>query len=491
METALENLPKEALIDLVQERDQQINSLTFQVKEFKRLLFGSKRERFAPQNNPAQAMLPFEQQAEPAEVPTEQITYLRKKQKANQNHPGRMALPDHLPVEEVLIEPEEGTEGLDLIGKDITEELDMTPARLFIRRYIRPKYAKAGGEGVLTAELPTRPIEKAMAGPGLLAQIMIDKFADHLPVYRQIQRFKREGVKLSSSTINGWQEQLCRLLEPLYDSLKSQVLGEGYLQVDETPLRVLDKQKKGKSHRGYHWVYHSPMRRAVLFDYREGRGREGPKAMLKDFKGYLQTDGYKVYDWFGQREGITLLGCMAHARRHFEKALDEDKVKAEYALAKIQKLYATERKAREENLSAKERHGLRLDESLPVLNELGKWLAENYKTLAPASLTAKAMAYMIGHWDALIAYLHDGELEMDNNLVENAIRPNALGRKNYLFAGSHHGARRAAMMYSLLGTCKANEVNPYKWLKTVLKILPDHPANRVHELLPYNLKLED
>jgi len=497
MEEVLETLPKERLIEEIRVRDNAIESLTgridqmaFRIAEYKRLLFGSKRERFIAENNPQQMALPFEVEQTPeVEAKTEKITYTRKK-KANENHPGRLPLPDHLPVDEVVIEPQENTEGLKPIGKEVTDELDMTPARLFIRRYIRIKYAKADGEGVLIGELPSRPLEKAIAGPGLLSQIIIDKFADHLPVYRQIQRFKREGVILSSSTINGWQEGIFRLLDPLHEALKRQVLGEGYLQVDETPIRVLDRIKKGTTHRGYYWVYHSPIRRAVLFDYRPGRGRDGPRQMLKDFEGYLQTDGYRVYEWFNMKKGITLTSCMAHARRMFEKALDNDKARAEHAMVQFQKLYAIERRARQETLSTAKRHELRLDESLPVLNELGKWMVEEIKHVLPKSLIGTALAYNISRWDKLMAYLHDGELEIDNNLVENAIRPNALGRKNYLFAGSHHGAERAAMMYSFLGTCKANGVNPFEWLKTVLEVIPDYKANKVHELLPYNLELD-
>jgi len=318
---------------------------------------------------------------------------------------------------------------------------------------------------------------------------MIDKFVDHLPIYRQIERFKREGIKVPSSTINGWQEAVCNLLEPLYDTLKHRVLSQGYLQVDETPIQVLDKSKKGKTHRGYHWVYYSPLEKTVLFDYRDGRSREGPQKLLKDFSGYLQTDGYKVYDVFANKKSITHLSCMAHARRGFEKALDFDKPNAAYTMEMFQKLYAIERKAKEENMSPEQRHALRLDESLPVLNELGKWIAETYKTILPKSPLGKAMAYCIPRWDNLMNYLKDGSLEIDNNLAENAIRPIALGRKNYLFAGSSRGAERAAMFYSFFGTCKKNDVNPFDWLKKVLEVIPEYKMSKLDELLPQHLEL--
>ena len=478
-------------VDQMQSRADQMQ---FQIDQMKRLMHGAKRERFIPNKDEKQMTLPFEVEADPApEKQQEVITYVREKKK-RVNHPGRLPLPDHLPVEEIIIEPSEDTSLMKCIGKEVTDQLELIPAKLFIKRYIRPKYIKAEDEESLThkgviADLPVFPIEKGMAGPGLLAQIMIDKFVDHLPIYRQIQRFKREGIRIPSSTINGWQEAVCNLLEPLYDTLKHRVLSQGYLQVDETPIRVLDKSKKGKTHRGYYWVYYSPLEKTVLFDYRDGRSREGPSKLLKNFKGYLQTDGYKVYDMFAEKKDITLLNCMAHARRGFEKALDYDKTNAEYAMSMFQKLYDVERQAREQNMSAEQRHALRLDQALPVLNDLGKWIVETYKTVLPKSPTGKALGYCIPRWDNLINYLKDGSLEIDNNLAENAIRPIALGRKNYLFAGSNRGAERAAMFYSFLGTCKKNDVNPFEWLKKVLEVIPEHKVNKLHVLLPQNLEL--
>ncbi len=481
--------------------ESKLAHMQFQIDQMKRMIFGSKRERFIPNQDENQLSLPFDVEPETApEKEQETISYVRDKKK-RENHPGRLALPAHLPVEEIIIEPKEDTTGMKCIGKEVTDQLELVPARLYIKRYIRLKYIKAQDKESLSfkgviGNLPVFPIEKGIAGSGLLAQIMIDKFVDHLPIYRQIQRFKREDVKISSSTINGWQESVCNLLEPLYDALKYRVLSQGYLQVDESPIQVLDKAKKGlpagkagKTHRGYHWVYHSPLEKTVLFDYRDGRSREGPSQLLKNFKGYLQSDGYIVYDSFEKKEGITLLNCMAHARRGFEKALDYDKKKAKHAMDLFQKIYAVERKAREGNMSPEERYILRLDESLPLLNKLSKWMIETYKTVLPKSPIGQAIAYCIPRWDKLINYLKDGYLEIDNNNVENAIRPLALGRKNYLFAGSARGAQRAAMFYSFFGTCKKNNINPYVWLKKVLDVIPQHKVNKLHELLPQNIEL--
>jgi transposase len=494
MSKALENMNPEELLEAAQGLESKVSQMQFQIDQMQRLLFGAKRERFVKDPDKDQMTLPFEvpEETEP-EKQQETINYTRTKVK-RENHPGRLPLPDHLPVEEIILEPKEDTTGMKCIGREITDQLELVPAKLYIKRYIRPRYITPQDDESLNhkgiiAELPVFPIEKGIAGPGLLAQVMIDKFVDHLPIYRQIERFKRERVKISSSTINGWQESVCNLLEPLYDTLKRRVLAQGYIQVDETPIQVLDKNKKGKTHRGYHWVYYSPLEKTVFFDYQHGRSRAGPSKLLKNFSGYLQSDGYAVYDIIAKRESITHLNCIAHARREFEKALAYDKPKAEYAMEMFQKLYAIEREAREDNLSSQQRYELRLDQALPLLNELGKWIVETYKSALPKSPIGKATAYCIPRWDKLTNYLLDGSLEIDNNLAENSIRPITLGRKNYLFAGSARGAERAAMFYSFFGTCKKNDVNPFEWLRKVLEVIPEHKANKLHELLPQNLEL--
>jgi transposase len=269
----------------------------------------------------------------------------------------------------------------------------------------------------------------------------------------------------------------------LYDVLKKEVLSQDYLQADETPIAVMDKDKQGATHQGYHWVYHAPGIKMVLFDYRPGRGRDGPREILKNFRGHLQADGYNAYKIFDNKP-ITLLNCMAHARRKFEQALDNDKVRAEHVLQQMQKLYAIERKAREENHNHAQRYELRQVESVTVLQSLHDWFKENLRQVLPKSLIGEAISYSLGRWAKLSLYITDGKLEIDNNLVENVIRPVALGRKNYLFAGSHEAAQRSAMLYSFMGTCKLRGVEPLQWLKTTLTKLPDHKANRLHELLP-------
>mgnify|MGYP002622009150 CR=1 FL=1 len=311
----------------------------------------------------------------------------------------------------------------------------------------------------------------AILGPGLLAGILTDKYQDHLPLYRQVQRFKRENIPIAPSTIEGWVRQALERLEPLYDCLLEDTRAMGYLQADETTIKVMDGTKKGACHLGYYWVYHNPLERTVLFDYQPTRGTAGAENLLKGFKGYLQTDGYATYKKLGRQEGVTHLACWAHARREYFNALGNDKKRAETALEFIQHLYAVERKAKESNLGPDAIKKLRLDASLPVINRMSEWIKEQLQDpkVLPGSAMGKALRYSAERWDELSNYLYDGRLEIDNNLVENAIRPVALGRKNYLFAGSHKAAQRSAMLYSFFAICKKHEVNPHEWLKHTLQ----------------------
>ncbi|MGJ1414840.1 IS66 family transposase [Sphingobacterium lactis] len=486
METALENLSKEDLLKVISSRDQKIDYLESQLAMYKRMQFGQKRERFEGDSN--QIALPFE--AEPAEVVQQQeetkekIEYVRKRP----NHKGRAKLPAHLPVEEIEIHPEGDLSEMVCIGKEITEELECEPAKFYIKRYIRYKYAAKNGDRVSIAELPERVIDKGIPGASLLAMILTGKYMDHLPLYRQKQIFARENIQIPTSTIEGWTKQALEKLEPLYEQLIFDTKSKGYLQVDETPIKVLDSDKKGAAHQGYYWVYHAPLDGTVLFDYSPSRGGIAAVPMLGNFKGYLQTDGYAVYEKYGKKKEVTHLACWAHARREFEKALDNDKRRAEKALLLIQQLYITERKAKEENLSSQQIKELRLAESLPVINELGKWIFEEIKNTLPKSQIGKAMAYAYARWDALSAYLYDGNFFIDNNLVENAIRPIALGRKNFLFAGSHEAAQRSAMIYSFFAICKKHEVNPFQWLKYTLQNIMSINHKNIKELYPQNYK---
>jgi transposase len=470
----------------------QVMQLTLRIAQLEKMLFGSRHERFVPDNGAVAEQLALGLQAEAIgerTVTQEEVTITRTNiQVEKKAHPGRMALPADLPREVITIEPEGDTTRLKKIGEEITEQLDVTPAKFFVRRFVRPKYALPEGEGVIIGKLPSQPIDKCIAGPGLLAQVITDKYVDHIPLYRQEQRYSRVGITLPPSTLCNWKSGACNIITPVYDAMVKDVLQTTYLHVDETPIKVLDPDTKGTTHRGYFWVYHDSHQKVVIFDYRKGRGREGPSEILKDFKGHLQTDGYQVYDDFGQREHITLLHCMAHARRKFTEARENDKVRSEYVLKYMQELYRIEEYARDNKLSFDEIYQLRQQKAVSILEHLGSWMKEAYTQVTPKSSIGKALAYSIERWEALSLYAGNGMLRIDNNPVENSIRPVAIGRKNYLFAGSHEAAQESAMIYSLLGTCKLHNINPWEWLKDVLTRIPDHPINRIKELLPYNWK---
>lgn len=471
--------------------------LKAELAELKRLIFGQKSERFIPDQNSSQMALELGLESRTGEqVENEKISYERKKaaKKKNANHPGRHPLPEHLRREVLIIDPDIDTTDLVKIGEEVTETLQLREAELYVLREVRPKWLekrvdehKEEQSIIHIAPQPERPLPKTIAGISLLVHIMISKYQDHLPLYRQRKIFTREGVKIPTSTLSDWVASVCDLLDPLYQVLKKEVLKQEYLMADESRMQVLDSSKKGKSHRGYMWVYYSPLTQAVFFDYQKGRGKEHAQKMLEDYSGYLQTDGYEVYDaLFKDKQEVMLLGCMAHARRYFDKALQNDKEKASYALKLIQELYKIERQAKEDKLSHEQRKEIRQQMALPLLDQLKSWTVEEYPKVLPKSSMGKAFGYYLKREDKLRRYTRDGRLEIDNNYVENSIRPLALGRKNYLFAGSHKGAQRAAMIYSFIGSCEKMGISSKDWLEDVIEKIAMHPVNKLAKLLPQN-----
>ena len=393
----LENLPfsrenfealKAGHIDLLA----QMAELKFQFEEIKRLVFGTKSERFMPQSTPGAPTL-FDLPAKEAVVDTIEKTITVSLKKKNEGHPGRNPLPGYLPREITVLEPAEDVTGLTLIGQDITEQLDYTAGKLIVRQFIRPKYARPKGAGIVTADLPEFPITMDTVVSGLLTQLIISKFVDGLPIYRQVEIFKRQGVELSTATIAGWIRAATELLFPLYENLQKQVLSSRFAQVDETRLQVLDRLIKGKSVRGWIWAYHAPLLRLVMFDYAQGRGKENPVKHLQHFQGYLQTDGYGVYDGFGLLPGITLLSCWAHTRREFFEAKDYDLPRAEHILGEIGLLYDLERTRK--GLSDAERKRQREETALPVLDRLHAYMLSQQAAVLPASPMGKALNYAL------------------------------------------------------------------------------------------------
>ncbi|MDD7888323.1 IS66 family transposase [Flavivirga sp. 57AJ16] len=491
----MENLPVEQRVTITKKQHEfflnqqkEIDLLKHQLAELQRMLFGAKSERFAPASEGQLSLSLDITVSEPQAEEVQDIAYQRKKvKKAPKKIPVRLPIPSHIPRVEIEIYPKEDIKHAKKIGESVTEVLEYKPGTFYVKKYIRYKYVlPLSPEKIVIGELPSLPIPRGNAGASLLAHIMVSKYVDHLPFHRQKKIFARQDIELSESTLNGWFSSSCKLLEPLYNVLREKVKQVDYLMADETPIPVLTKNKPGSAHKGYFWVYYDPLGGTACFDYHPSRGREGPNDFLKNFKGALQTDGYVAYDIYEKDPEVQLLGCLAHARRKLEHALDNDRQRAEYALKLIAELYSVERQARKENLSHQERKALRDKHARPVWDTLKQWMDQELYKVLPDSVIGKAMAYTHKLWPRLVGYLSDGRYEIDNNLVENRIRPTTLGRKNFLFAGSHKGAQRAAMMYSFLGSCKKNDVNPFAWLADVLARIPECKVSQLDELLPEN-----
>ncbi len=471
----------------------RVFDLEFQITQLQRLLFGAKRERFVSEMSESQLAIAFDADREEVtrevEAALETITYERTK--PQKKHEGRMELPSHLPVHEKVLEPEEDTTDMVCIGREVTDELEITPAAMHINRTVRPKYAapedEQGSQRIVIAALPSRPIDKCIAGVNLLTSIVIDKHVHHMPIDRQNKRFAMLGVALPPSTVESWQKLTAELLRPLHAALRSEVRQAGYLQVDETGIAVQDKTKEGTTHKGFLWGYHAPLQKAVYFDYQKGRGQKHCQELLEHYTGYLQTDDYAVYRQHKARADVTGVACWAHTRRNFEKALEHDHARASVAMKLIQKLYDVEREARDMQLSYDDRKQLRLQKSLPLLNTISAWIVQELPDVLPQSPMGKALRYAVRLWDELLAYLYDGRIEIDNNLMENAIRPIALGRKNWLFAGSHDGAENIAMYRSFFGTCHLNHINAYNWLRYVLTHINTTAPSKYYTLLPQHI----
>lgn len=419
---------------------------------------------------------------------TENISYQRKKRSKDEE---RQALPEHLERRDEVIElsseerncPQCETE-LSEIGEDITEELEVIPMQVYVRRIIRKKYVckNESLHGVYRARMPARIIPKGMAGPSLLSHILISKYVDHLPLERQEKIFQRHGIRIAKTTMSDWMRRACEKLEPLLESLKSKMLDSRIVNCDETTLMVQNNARGGPKINGYLWSYIGDSK-WVWFDWREGRGKIGPLETLNGFTGnYLQSDGYAVYENVVAHLGVEHLGCWAHARRKFVEAFEAGNTKAEPIIRLIAKLYGIEKHARE--MAFSQRMELRKEQSVSVLKQIRNELDELATSVVPKGALGKAISYTLTQWDRLTRYCEDGELSIDNNIVERAIRPVALGRKNWLFAGSPNGAQWAAGFYSLIETAKLHGVDPGNYLTEVLRFIVDCDGDDMMQLLP-------
>lgn len=475
------------------EKSNQIISLNFELDKFRKYLFGQKNEKFPVRSAGANQIDLFElgTTKEQQEELSEEAAGIAEKKpvKKRAKGTGRMVLPETLRRETIYIEPEEDVTGFTVIGEEVTEVLDLIPAEFYVKRYVRRKYARQSGDGVVIGQLPDRVIDKGIPSERVVAQIMVDKYVFGMPLNRTIDKYRRLGVNIPASTASDWMIKGWRRLIPLWELLKLLVLQQKYLQADETPLKVLDRNHKKGVHQGYVWVYNAPVDNLVLFDYRKGRDRSGPKEILDGFTGILQTDGYNVYKTlFGKHPDIILVHCMAHARRKFIEALKYDKKRATYAVGQIQVLYALEKQMRDDQAPWEERTKSRQEKAVPVLRGLKEWMMEQLPLTAPSSPLGIALTYSLHRWEGLCAYTEHGQIEIDNNLAENAIRPIAIGRKNYLFAGSHQAAEMTAAMYSFTATCKRNGVDEFEWLKDVFERIQSHKQKDLYQLLPNHWK---
>lgn len=474
----------EVLLKENQEQKEQILSLKSEIAQLKKLIYGFKSERFKPDQTPAEQGNLFADpvEEEPIAEATEKITYERKK---GSRHKGRNELPANLPVREVIIEPEEDTSGMVKIGEEITVTLEYQAASLTKVVTKRSKYAKPQGEGIIIAPLPARPIDKSIAEASLLSHIIVSKFVDHIPFHRKIEIFKREfRWQPPKSTINDWFVAVCTLLKPLYELMVKRLLESIYIQADESPIQVQDRNKNGSTHRGQQWVFHSPKEGIVIFNYHRTRSAQAPKEFLSDYNGWVQCDGYKSYDKLEKKlPNVKLVGCWVHARRKYFEAIDNDKKRAEYALQIFKDIYKYESICKEYTPADRKRY--REKNVKPLFEKLKSWIEEEGVKVLPKSKIGKAMSYTLSQWPKLIRCLEDGQLELDNNLIENKIRPLALGRKNYLFAGSHQAAQRIAMMYSFFATCKIHNVNPTEWMTSTLEKIKETKMSELDQLMPY------
>ena len=471
----------------------ELEKLRFEIARLKRLKFGRSSEQFDTQI--AQMQLTLEDlEASLAEIPARSIPT----PKEPPVKPARRPLPAQLPREEIAHPapctcPDCGGE-LRAAGKDVAEMLEWVPAHYKVLRHVRPKYSCASCETIVQAPAPSRPIARGLAGPGLLAHVLVSKYVDHLPLYRQSQIFARDGIDLDRSTLADWVGGASQLLEPLVDALGRYVMRAGKLHGDDTPVPVLCPGR-GTTKQGRLWTYVRDDRpagsadpAAVLFRYSPDRKGERPRGHLQTFTGILQADGYAGFDrLYGER--IQEAACWAHVRRKFYDihVAHASPIAAE-ALERIGRLYAVEAEIR--GRPPDERMQIRRARAGPELEALKTWLHATLTTLSKKSELAVAIRYALSRWAALTRYRDDGRLEIDNNAAERSIRPVALGRKNWLFAGSDDGGERAAAIYSLLGTAQLNGLNVEAYLRHVLDVLPDHPVNRVDELLPWALAAE-
>jgi transposase len=476
------------------ERERKLRQLQHGVEQLLRARYGPRRER-VDENQLfmfAAEIMARAEKTTPASGETEAPPAGAKSTPQRPGH-GRSALPKSLPRQRVVHDLGEGARQcpqcqgeLKRMGEEVSERLEYVPASLVVIEEVCQKYAYVKGCTVVTAAKPMAPIEKGLPGPGLRAQVAVSKYGDHLPLHRQADIFRRQGVEISRQTMCDWMRACADLARPLYELMKQGVLGSKAVQTDDTPVPVLDRALP-RTRTGRIWTYvgddDHPF---TVYDYTPNRSRDGPEEFLKEFRGYLQADAYSGYDHFYQQpdRGIVEVACWAHSRRRFFEAQSSDLMRSTVMLAYIHLLYDIERQARDRHLDPAARRALRQEKAKPILQDIRAYLEREHPQVLPKSPEGQAIAYALSNWQALTRYCEDGDLEIDNNGAERSLRGVAVGRKNWMFYGSDQGGRTAAVLTSLIATCKRLHIDPFAYLRDIFERISSHPKKRLGELLP-------
>jgi len=482
----------------LQQRESEIATLKLLLSQLRRMQFGRKSEKLERQIEQLELRLEDLQQAQAAEqkTPLAASPSPESYPSMGAKKPARHPLPEHLPRETQTHMPKHsacpdcGGE-LRKLSEDVSEMLEYVPESFRVIRYVRPKLSCQRCERIVQAPAPSRPIARGLAGPGLLAHVLVSKYADHLPLYRQCEIYERQKIELERSTLADWVGGSSALLDPLVEALRRYVVAAGKLHADDTRVPVL-APGNGKTKTGRLWTYVRDDRPAgdaapaVWFAYSPDRGGEHPEQHLRTFRGALQADAYAGFNQLYKDDRIQEVACWAHVRRKFYD-LEQAHASplAREALERIAALYAIEAEIR--GRLPEERRQVRQTRARPLLESLHDWFEVSLTKLSRKSDTTVAIRYALTLWSALTRYCDDGRLEIDNNAAERALRAVTLGRKNYLFAGSDAGGERAAVIYSLIGTAKLNDLDPEAYLREVLTRIADHPIKRIEELLPWNI----
>lgn len=501
MEIDPSNLPQDAatlrslVASLLEDRESQerrIRQLQHMLEQLLRARYGPRRERV----NENQLFL-FA-----AEILCAGKNEAMQKEKPAAERPkpeghGRQQLPKSLKRQRVVFDLAEHEKHcphcqgeLKRIGEEISERLEYVPASMLVIEEACQKYVCKNGCTIVTAGKPMAPIEKGLPGPGLLAHVVVSKYADHLPLYRQEAIFRRQGVTLSRKTMCDWMRRCAELASPIFDRMKESVLASKVMQTDDTPVNVLDPSLP-KTRTGRIWAYVGDRDHPyTVYDYTPTRSRDGPDTFMKRFHGYLQADAYSGYDelYRERRRNITEVACWAHVRRKHFEAQSSDLMRSTVMLAYIRLLYDVEREAKVMGLTGAARKTLRQKKALPILEDIKTYLEREQSAVLPKSPEGAAISYTSSNWEALIRYCNDGDLEIDNNGAERSLRGIAVGRKNWNFYGSDAGGRTAAVLTSITASCKRLGVDPFEYLRDVLQRISTHPMNQLHELLPSDWK---